>query len=995
MPGGAGRVKRLSHDEGARGLSVTRWTGGAAAGANPSLAPAFTVPFVPMRCLRFSTAATIACLAVFAPAVTAADALGTLRAGFETPPPDSRPMVRWWWFGPAVVPQELEHEMALMREGGFGGFEVQPTYPLALDDQYPGLKNLKFLSPEFKAALGFAARKAPELGLRMDLTLGSGWPYGGPMFSRAEAPQSIAEGGIVTLTPGQTVVTAPPPTRRGESADAPVVAALLGPLPHPAADGSPFVSLPVKGRSAQLPADLQGATQVRFFVSTPARLMQVKRAAYGDEGFIVDHYNPEAVRKFITEVAEPEIAACGPTPPYSVFCDSLEIEGEGWTPDFPAYFRRRNGYDLIPLLPALFDASFPRAADIRGDYGASIAALFDEAFVAPFAQLARRMGTRFRLQAYGTPPTTLSTYAHVDVDEGENYNWRLFSGTRWAASASHALGREVTSSEAFTWLHSPVFMAAPIDLKAESNLQFLNGVNELLYHGWPYTAPGVEYPSWRFYAAAVFNEKNPWWIVMPDINRYLARTSWMLRQGTPMNDVALYLPEEDAFAAMTPSHLQMVQAGGRGLLNQLVNPLVPAILDAGFNFDGIDAGILASHGRVDGNALAFGEVRHRVVILPRMTRITPDALRTLERFAEQGGILLAVDAAPNTAPGYRAAEAEVRAVREISARLFSGPAAKGIVVPADQLAPTLRRKLTPDVSLATPLPALGFVHRRVGGTDLYFVANTGSEPVRTSATFRVAARTAVWWDATTGRSAPAVVATKAETTGVEIALAPYEARFLVFTSPDSAVSDEAVPTAAAATSLDLSRDWQVSFRNAAPEADPAPARLPTLISWTELPETRHFAGVARYTKEFDLPARTLPAKAQAQLSLGDGQAGPVAGGSMGMRANFQPPVADAAVVFVNGQRAGALWCPPYRMDVTGLLHPGRNELRIEVANRASNYMADTKAHPLPDYRALNASRELGGNRFGPQDMSALTATPSGLLGPVTLVIHGNASPATK
>jgi hypothetical protein len=34
-------------------------------------------------------------------------------------------------------------------------------------------------------------------------------------------------------------------------------------------------------------------------------------------------------------------------------------------------------------------------------------------------------------------------------------------------------------------------MAAPIDIKAESNLQFLNGVNQFLCHGWPYTAPGV------------------------------------------------------------------------------------------------------------------------------------------------------------------------------------------------------------------------------------------------------------------------------------------------------------------------------------------------------------------------------------------------------------------------------------------------------------------------------------------------------------------------
>ena len=36
-------------------------------------------------------------------------------------------------------------------------------------------------------ALRFTSAKARELGLRMDLTLGSGWPFGGPMVSIDDA----------------------------------------------------------------------------------------------------------------------------------------------------------------------------------------------------------------------------------------------------------------------------------------------------------------------------------------------------------------------------------------------------------------------------------------------------------------------------------------------------------------------------------------------------------------------------------------------------------------------------------------------------------------------------------------------------------------------------------------------------------------------------------------------------------------------------------------
>src|SRR5690349_342873 len=106
--------------------------------------------------------------------------LSSLRKAFENPPDDARIMMRWWWFGAAVSKPELERELRAMKEGGIGGVEVQPVYPVVLDDPEAGVRNLPYLSDEFIDALRFASEKARELGLRMDITLGSGWPYGGP-----------------------------------------------------------------------------------------------------------------------------------------------------------------------------------------------------------------------------------------------------------------------------------------------------------------------------------------------------------------------------------------------------------------------------------------------------------------------------------------------------------------------------------------------------------------------------------------------------------------------------------------------------------------------------------------------------------------------------------------------------------------------------------------------------------------------------------------------
>ena len=255
---------------------------------------------------------------------------------------------------------------------------------------------------------------------------------------------------------------------------------------------------------------------------------------------------------------------------------------------------------------------------------------------------ARRNRTRFRIQGYGIPAATISSNAGVDISEGEGPQWKVVRASRWASSANHIYGRNVTSSETWTWLHSPVFRATPLDMKAEADLHFLQGINQLIGHGWPYTAEGVEYPGWRFYAAGVYNEKNPWWIVMPDVSLYLQRMSFLMRQGRPANDVALYLPNSDGWASFTAGKVHMIET----LREHLGPDIMPAILEAGYNLDFFDDDALDQVGRVDKGALVLGPNRYKVVILPGVEHIPPSTLRKLEAFARGGGVLVATRRIP-------------------------------------------------------------------------------------------------------------------------------------------------------------------------------------------------------------------------------------------------------------------------------------------------------------------------------------------------------------
>ena len=94
------------------------------------------------------------------PSVAVFADIGSLESSFRAPPDDSRIMMRWWWFGPAVTKTEIAREIRTMKAGGIGGFEVQPVYPLALDGQIPGLKNVPFLSPAFFDLLKFTAAES-------------------------------------------------------------------------------------------------------------------------------------------------------------------------------------------------------------------------------------------------------------------------------------------------------------------------------------------------------------------------------------------------------------------------------------------------------------------------------------------------------------------------------------------------------------------------------------------------------------------------------------------------------------------------------------------------------------------------------------------------------------------------------------------------------------------------------------------------------------------
>jgi hypothetical protein len=912
----------------------------------------------------FVLALLTAAIAVPAAQSLPSDRLAAVERAFRDPPADARIMMRWWWFGPAVEKDEIARELRIMREAGIGGVEIQPVYPLTPDEE-GRTANLPFLSREFLEAIGFAAEAARERGMRVDVTLGSGWPYGGPRttIDRAAGKLRIER---VPVAAGVTRVPLPP-VGAGERLLRLFVTTSGG-------DGAAAREVTVADLSAGEVAIDPGATDrvLLCFISSRTG-MQVKRAAVGAEGFVLDHYDRAALDAHLTQIGEPLVRAFGAHPPTAVFCDSLEVFGSDWTGDLLAEFERRRGYDVAPLLPRLAGDTAPLGAGLRYDWGRTLSELFEERFIAPLQAWAHAHGTTLRIQGYGTPHATLGSNRFADLPEGEGWQWKALRPSRWAASAAHLHDRPVVSSETWTWLHSPTFRATPLDMKAEADLHFLQGITQIVGHGWPYSPPGAEYPGWHFYAAGAFDDRNPWFFAMPELAAYLQRVSAVLRQGSPVTDVGLYLPVSDAWSALSPERMRYLNDM---LRERIGDATIARTIEAGFALDFFDDDVLRRRGSIEDGALRLGSSAYGIVILPNVEHMPIETARALEAFAARGGAVVATARWPSRAPGRLATEDAHARVRAHLAAVARSPRAR-LVTDVSTLGPALRELMPPDIRVSTGADVMGFVHRRLADADVYFVANTSPLPLRTSTSFRVPRSRGEAWDPASGTvDAIAIERDAADRSRVTVPLRlePYESRIVVFS--DRAARQSVRPHRIVDT-IDVSGGWRVKFGEGGLETS-----MPRLESWTAHAATRHFSGVATYEREVELPAAALAAEARVFLDFGDGRPGdPPPPGANGFQVAYEAPVRDAAEVFVNAARAGVAWRPPYVVEMTSAVRPGVNQVRVRVGNLLVNALA---GRARPSFRLLTLRY---GERFVNQDEDRLAPVTAGLLGPIRLIVR--------
>jgi hypothetical protein len=230
------------------------------------------------------------------------------------------------------------------------------------------------------------------------------------------------------------------------------------------------------------------------------------------------------------------------------------------------------------------------------------------------------------------------------------------------------------------------------------------------------------------------------------------------------------------------------------------------------------------------------------------------------------------------------------------------------------------------------------------------------------ATFRVEGKAPELWDAATGESKQVWYRTAGGRTTVPLRLDPYGTVFVVFREPAKAASlelpepvESQVGGLEDALGQDLNKDWSVSFQPG--RGAPEKVTFDRLTSWSDnsIEGVKYFSGTATYSKTVQIPEGALTPGAHVWLDLGD--------------------VKDVAEVAVNGKYLGILWKTPFKVDLTGILKPGSNQIVIEATNLWVNRLiGDQQSYAVKKYTFTDIAPYKAD--------SALL--PSGLLGPLKI-----------
>ena len=872
----------------------------------------------------------------------------------------NRPFVRWWWQGSAVDPEGLTFNLEEFARQGLGGFEITPIYGVQGNEA----NDIPYLSDKWMDMLRHVSDESRRLGLQPEMNNGTGWPFGGPEVTEAESAQKlIIEKWPVASGKKLSVKIEPQDERQRPFATVEKIMAVNGDTRIDITgklkkDGTLNWTAPKKG-DWEVYALFAGRT-----------FQKVKRAAPGGEGYVVNHYDSVAVKKYLDRFdrafkGREEIF------PKVMFNDSYEVYGSDWTAGLFDEFAKDHGYRLEQYLPEFADKE--NQTELRGrivrDYRYTLARVLQENFTDLWTRWAHSHGAQIRNQSHGSPANIIDLYAVVDIPECESFGRSDLNipglhptgdsrhsdadpaVLKFASSAAHIAGKPLVSAETLTWLtehfHTSLSVAKP-----EIDQMLAAGVNHIFFHGATYSPKGVEFPGWLFYASVNMSPTNTIWKDADALFRYIARCQAFLTSGKPDSDVLLYFPIDDIWQRQDGIYMMFdIHSMDRKMpdVKAMVNELVKAGLDPDYLSDALIADLDVA---ADGSIVSKGGNRYKSIIVPPVNFMPVETLKALKELKAKGANVIFTEKLPSDVPGLGDLEARREALDLLK---------KDMAAPVKDIQTAIR------MTGATPEPlrskGVSLLRRanEAGGSN-YFLALLDDDRLDGWETLATPAESVMIFDPLTGKKGKAKTR-KGPNATTEILLQVEPGQSLLLKTFPTDVEAEEWEYFDRGTPVGIDKGWSITFLESQPPIE-GTFETDTVTAWTNLDvdAAKVNTGTARYKVSFELSAGV---NADSWLlDLGD--------------------LRESASVKVNGRDAGKVWSVPFTIEIGDLLQPGVNTLEIDVTNLPANRIADydRKGRKWKIFKDANIASVVGKKVV---DYSDWETVPSGLNSEVKLI----------
>ena len=937
---------------------------------------------------------------------------------FKTPSKTYHPHTRWWW--PSTVSKkEITRELENMKAHGIGGVEQ-----ITMGDYYQK-GHVPFMSDEFIALLKHMVMEAKRLDMEVSINFGGpGWIIGGNWVPQDERSKDIVPtyfdiDGPVKYA-GWLSKDLIPTNRSWEIRDY----KLNGQEKLLAVTAAKLKGDTLIAGSVQVITDKYKNGRLNWDV--PAGKWRVmafwlKRNAPGNA---VDHFSVKAMRHYCDYFGGKLYKAFGGEfgkTVESMFVDSFELpnsaSGIYWSEGLFDAFKKYKGYDLIPYLPAVWWQLGKISPKIRYDMNDFLDYQGRKAFFGTFNAWCKKHNVKSRIQPYGFTTDILKSAGITDISEMEitagekdKHPWfdTRIGPKKYVASGAHIYGRPLISTEAYTFMHRERFLSTLEELKIASDMYLRNGATKFYNHGFSYSPERQAAPTRTVGFAAFLNPQNILWDYYPLLGDYVARCSYVLRQGRFAPDIAVYSPLANQWTKNVLNARKWTREFDWGDLGEL-------LISNGYDFDLLNDDALQNLVKIDKGDLLLRGMRYKILLLPNIEALPLKTMQFIEKYVKAGGVVVALDRLPAYSTGLKAYRQRDKEVKNLVNKIFSKRyeeqtyfIKKVIHRPIwwdtyasyqDPFLKVLREHVQPDFGIdfaketLRKNKGLTFLHRKVGKDDVYFVTNVQEKASAIPVTFRIHNCAVEKWNPYNGEvSTLYIYEEKSEGIKIPLKLAPYESTIFVFRSSrsddhivvtdfddasavnvlyasengphyierkiDGKIEKQYIQIDGIPAPLNIAGKWELKL------GDNAAEELDHLYSWTDNPQMRHFSGTGTYDLDFNLSGAYVNENIRLMLDLGK--------------------VGVVAEVSVNGEKAGTVWMREQKLDISKAVKKGQNHLQVKVTNLLINRIS-AMTKPLPVHRDIQA-------RYGgalkvkqmPREFGYEALPASGLLGPVVI-----------